>query len=176
MRMPVRTASESDFPEVVNLLNSAYRGKSGVRGWTSEEGIVAGDRMSAETLREELAAKPHATLLVYEQQETLFGCVWVEPVDCEVWYLGSLAIQPALQNHNHGRRLLDAAEQWIAARLGRTVKMTVIEDRRTLLEWYERRGYQRTGHREPFPLTDTRFGTPLKPDLMFEVLTKNLVP
>lgn len=53
--------------------------------------------------------------------------------------------------------------------------MTVINVRSILIAWYERRGYTRTGEIQPFPHGDDRFGTPLRDDLVFVVLAKDLV-
>jgi hypothetical protein len=52
--------------------------------------------------------------------------------------------------------------------------MTVITLRETLIAWYESRGYRRTGKSEPFPYGDDRVGTPLRDDLRFVVLEKEL--
>ena len=52
--------------------------------------------------------------------------------------------------------------------------MTVIRQREELVEFYKRRGYQPTGETEPFPYGDERFGTPLRDDLEFVVLAKDL--
>lgn len=52
--------------------------------------------------------------------------------------------------------------------------MTVIEQRSELIAWYERRGFHRTGDYSPFPYGDERFGIPLRPDLRFEKLTKEI--
>jgi len=46
--------------------------------------------------------------------------------------------------------------------------------RDTLIAWYERRGYAPTGETRPFPYGDQRFGEPLRDDLAFIVLEKNL--
>ncbi len=52
--------------------------------------------------------------------------------------------------------------------------MTVINFRKTLIAWYLRRGYRQTGETEPFPYGDDRFGAPLRDDLVFVVLQKDL--
>jgi GNAT superfamily N-acetyltransferase len=90
-------------------------------------------------------------------------------------YLGMLTVQPVRQASGIGKRLLDAAEGWAAARWGaRTIIMTVITQRPELIAWYERRGYHATGETAPFPYGDTRFGEPKRPDLQFIVLRKPL--
>ncbi|MGL9724223.1 GNAT family N-acetyltransferase [Sodalis sp. (in: enterobacteria)] len=173
--LDLRPAAEADVSAVVSLLNRAYRGHGAEAGWTTEAGLIDGERISEATLRQEIQDKPHATLLVWQPKDQIEGCVWLEPGAEDTWYLGSLAIAPQRQNQQFGRRLLAAAEGWILARGGRTVKMTIIEARDTLLDWYERRGYRRTGETEPFPVSDTRFGISTQPGLTFAVLTKSLV-
>ncbi len=51
--------------------------------------------------------------------------------------------------------------------------MTVVAQRDTLIAWYERRGYRRTGEERPFPYGDARFGTPRRDDLFFIVLARD---
>ena len=54
------------------------------------------------------------------------------------------------------------------------MRMSVITVRETLIAWYERRGYARTGKTLPFPYGDDRFGLPLRDDLRFDVFEKSL--
>jgi hypothetical protein len=53
-------------------------------------------------------------------------------------------------------------------------RLTVVSIRDSLIAWYERRGYRRTGETQAFPYEDRRFGTPLRDDLEFVVLEKRL--
>jgi hypothetical protein len=52
--------------------------------------------------------------------------------------------------------------------------MTVLHVRDALVAWYLRRGYALTGETKPFPYNDDRFGRPLRDDLHFVVLAKQL--
>ncbi|MDY0928756.1 GNAT family N-acetyltransferase [Enterobacter sp. CFBP8995] len=166
---------EDDIAAVTALLNQAYRCIGGDGGWTNEGGIIAGDRISEETLRQEIASKPDASLLLWKMQSKIRGCVWVEPMAESTWYLGSLAIDPLLQNRRYGRKLIAAAEQWCSRRRGKTIRLTVLDVRHTLIKWYERRGYTLTGETEPFLVEDTRFGVPLNPGLRFVYMEKTLI-
>ncbi|WP_429499306.1 GNAT family N-acetyltransferase [Robbsia andropogonis] len=105
----------------------------------------------------------------------LKGCVWLEPREKDIWYLGSLTVDPQQQNRGLGQALLYCAEQWVLEHGGTLVQMTVVNVRDKLIEWYERRGYRDTGERWEFPYDDNRFGTPLRDDLNFVVLEKKLV-
>jgi ribosomal protein S18 acetylase RimI-like enzyme len=174
--MHLAPAVESDYPEIIALANLAYRGTGSSASWNVETGIIEGSRLTESLLREDLAAKPNAHLLLYRDipDGPLLGTVWLEPKANNVWYLGLFTIHPDLQNRQLGRILLAAAEDFVREHGGRTIRMTVLHVREALIAWYLRRGYQSTGETEPFPYGDDRFGTPLRYDLHFIVLEKEL--
>ena len=168
-------ARDADIPDIARLMNRAYRPPEGQTGWSTENAYIDGDRTSETLLRAESAASPAGTFLLWRLPSGhLQGCVWLEPLGNDQWYLGSLAVDLNAQNAGIGRRLLDAAKAWIRARGGRTVKITVVNVRDTLIAWYRRRGYDPTGETEPFPFDDKRFGTPKRPDLCLAVLCKHV--
>jgi GNAT superfamily N-acetyltransferase len=154
----------------VALANLAFRG---AEGWSVEQ-FIEGDRLTEALLRADIAAKPHALLLVHREDGRLLGSVWLEPDEEDRWYLGLLAVRPDLQARQLGRALLAEAEGYARARGAKRMRMTVVNLRDTLIAWYERRGYARTGETAPFPYDDQRFGRPLRDDLHFVVLEKGL--
>jgi ribosomal protein S18 acetylase RimI-like enzyme len=170
-------ARDEDLPPLVALVNRAYRGIGAAAGWSTETAYISGNRTTEPLLREELRASPQAVLLKWVERpdDRPIGCVWLEPLRDGAWYLGTLATDPDRQNAGLGRTLLSAAEHWIAERGGTRVRMTVVNVREALIAWYLRRGYRPTGETEPFPYDDDRFGTPLREDLAFVVLEKELV-
>ncbi len=90
-------------------------------------------------------------------------------------YFGMFSVKPTLQQGGYGRRVLAEAERVAREELGATaMEMTVIRQRKPLIEWYERRGYVQTGERRPFPYGDERFGLPKVDDLEMVVLAKTL--
>jgi GNAT superfamily N-acetyltransferase len=168
-------ATDADVPEVVVLINRAFRGRGADMSWSTEERYIEGTRTNEEMLREEMAAHADARMLLWRKPDTtLLGCVWMQPEANNVWYLGSLSIAPQEQKAGLGRRLLEAAEDWAFARGAREIKMTVVQVRAALLDWYARRGYLLTGETKPFPYGDERYGNPTRDDLYFVVLRKRL--
>jgi len=169
-------AQPSEFPAIVALVNSAYRGEGAQAGWTTEAGYIDGQRIDLDSLRQDLAEAPNAVLLTLRDEDggPLLGCVWVEP-DAEAqdaWYLGMLTIRPDLQDRQLGRALLAHGEAYAQERGARRVRMTVVHLRDTLIAWYQRRGYVLTEERKPFPVGE-RFGKPQRA-LEFVVLEKGL--
>ncbi len=173
--MTLEDADADDLPLVALLMNRAYRPAAGEAGWATEADYIDGDRTTPALLAADLAANPAAHLLVVRGADgTPDRCVRLEPCRDRTWYLGALAIDPGLQNAGAGRAMLAACEHWIAARGGDRVRMTVVNVRDTLIAWYERRGYARTGETEPWPYGGDRYGIPRRPDLCFVVLEKAL--
>jgi N-acetylglutamate synthase-like GNAT family acetyltransferase len=168
-----RKANLADIPAMNELVNSAYRGETSKKGWTTEAEILDGQRVDAAGLQEELAKENNAFLLCFKDQ-VLVGSVFMQNKNT-LAYIGMLTIRPELQAAGLGRQLLTAAEQWIADNWQlNIIEMTVIQKRQELIAWYNRRGYLPTGETQPFPYGDERFGKPKVDDLEFIVLQKEL--
>jgi ribosomal protein S18 acetylase RimI-like enzyme len=174
--MLLARATEDDYAAIVDLANLAFRGVGPSASWNSEADFIEGQRLTESLLREDLAAKPEAVLLTYRDDPhgELLGTVWLEPKKDGVWYLGLLTVRPDLQKRQMGRALLNAAEGFAKQHGASRIRMSVVNVRATLIAWYERRGYALTGETAPFPYGDKRFGRPLRDDLHFVLLEKEI--
>ena len=168
----VRDATAADLPALVALVQSAYRGDSARVGWTHEADLLDGQRID-ETMLRDLLANDANRIIVLEDGPEMVGCVAIEPRDGYA-YIGMVTVAPDRQGAGVGARLLTAAEWAVIDRGFTECRMTVIAQREKLIGWYERKGYRRTGDREPFPYGDERFGRPRRDDLAFVVLSKTL--
>ena len=162
----IAAASPADAPALRLLLEGAYRGDSARRGWNHEADILDDERIGTGEV-EALLADPAVTMLVAREAGEPVGCVAVTRRDAGLAYLGMLCVRPDLQSAGLGRKLLDAAEDAARAQGIAAMEMTVIDSRDTLIAWYERRGYARTGETRPFPVLRD-------PPLTFAVLEKPL--
>ncbi|WP_159765829.1 GNAT family N-acetyltransferase [Streptomyces sp. HM190] len=168
-----RDATDADVDVLVALIESAYRGDSSRAGWTTEADILDGQRTDPQGVLEAIKS-PGSRLLTVERDGTVVACCQLEHRGDHV-YFGMFAVSPALQGAGLGKTIIAEAERiavetWAA----REMHMTVISVRDDLIAWYERRGYRRTGRMTPFPYGDERFGVPLRDDLRFELLVKEL--
>lgn len=168
-----RAATDADVPALVALVTSAYRGESSRAGWTTEADLLDGNRIDPEVLHADIA-RARSRVVIAERDGALVACAHVAEDD-GAGYFGMFSVVPGLQGAGIGDAVLRECERiarddWALP----AMRMTVIDVRDTLIAWYERRGYRRTGILKPFPYGDIRFGIPKRNDLRFEVLEKAL--
>nr|WP_246322052.1 GNAT family N-acetyltransferase [Nocardioides panzhihuensis] len=179
--MTFRDANLSDVDPLVELIESAYRGDASRAGWTTEADLLAGQRTDPGGVREVITAAG-SRLLVAEQADQpdpperpggIVACCQLQKREAYV-YFGMFSVAPQLQGAGVGKAVIVEAEQ-IAREWGaEEIRMTVIRQREDLIAFYERRGFRRTGRFDPFPYGDERFGLPLRDDLEFAELAKDL--
>jgi GNAT superfamily N-acetyltransferase len=166
-----RAAAVADVPAIVALVESAYRGDVSKQGWTTEADMLEGQRTDPEGVAD-LITRAYSRVVLAERDGELVCCCHVEKQG-DAGYFGMFAVSPTLQGGGVGKAVLAEAErvardEWGCPRM----EMTVITIRDSLIAWYERRGYVRTGVKKPFPYGDERFGIPKRDDLEFEILSK----
>ena len=169
-----RRATAADVDAIVALTESAYRGDASRSGWTTEADFLDGQRTDVADVST-LVARDDARIVLAERDRELLASCLIERQPDGDGYFGMFSVRPNLQNAGIGRALLAEAEriardEWHCKRM----RMSVIDIRDSLVAWYERRGYRRTGEYKPFPYGDERFGVPKRDDLRFEWLVKSL--
>lgn len=143
-----------DAEAIANLINSAYRGETSRKGWTTEADILEGLRTTTAEVASIIKRNDAFILMGVEND------VVVATICCELQviafkhtvHFGMIAVKPTLQNKGHGKDLINAAEtmtkrEWRVAGF----HMAVISLRTELIEFYERLGYERTGEFKDFP-------------------------
>lgn len=172
--LTIRAATPDDIPALHALIESAYRGEVSRAGWTTEADLLDGQRTDPDDLAD-IIADPAQVMLTAWRGEGLIGCVRIQDQGQGTGYFGMLSVSPTLQGGGLGRRLVAAAEAELAARFGaRRVRISVFPQRDTLIAWYQRLGYADTGETLPFDYSNPRLGLPLRDDLHFIVMARDL--
>lgn len=168
----IRIATLDDVAVLSQLLNSAYRGESSTKGWTTEAHLIAGDTRANESMLTEILLMPGSLMLAIENESgEIIGCVNLQHHG-ERLYLGMLSVSPGLQGQGTGKKLLKAADEYAKFQGMKSIYMTVISLRTELIDWYKRHGYVDTGERKPFP-EDNLTGRHMR-ELEFMVLEKHV--
>lgn len=168
----ITIAGVDDIPLLLSLLNSAYRGESSKKGWTTEAHLIAGKVRTTSDNLFEIMQMPASVMLKYTNAAgEIIGCVNLQQQGNKI-YLGMLSVVPQQQSAGIGKQLLRAAEEY--GRNGKCsfIFMSVISLRTELIEWYKRNGYYETGEKKEFE-EDEVTGKHLQP-LEFILLEKNI--
>jgi ribosomal protein S18 acetylase RimI-like enzyme len=172
--MNISIAVLADIPELVNLLNSAYRGEASRKGWTTEADLLEGALRTDVHALTAIMLKPGSVVLkCVSPGGAIIGCVNLQKQERGL-YLGMLSVQPELQAVGIGKNLLAAAEVHAKESGCAGIFMTVISVRQELIGWYRRHGYKLTGETRPME-ADGRFGVPTRP-LEFIIMEKIFEP
>lgn len=169
--MNITKATFQDIPQLVTLINSAYRGEGSRQGWTTEADLLDGLRTDADSLEKMVHNQDAVIIKFCNEGNVLQGCVYLEKKENKM-YLGMLTVSPLEQAKGIGKELLFAAEKYAADQECAAVEMTVISLRDELIAWYQKHGYYKTGETKPFP-SDEKFGIPKQP-LEFVVMQKEV--
>lgn len=129
----IRFAVQSDIPDLVLLINSAYRGEVSKKGWTTEANLISGDIRTDKSQMEEQMKAPGAVFLVYQNEVgTLEGSVFLHKKGDKL-YLGMLSVLPELQAKGIGKKLMSAAEAYAMQENCNSIYMRVISERHELI-------------------------------------------
>ncbi|MGD9655151.1 MAG: GNAT family N-acetyltransferase [Sulfuricurvum sp.] len=143
-------AKPNDIPTLTSLLNRSYRGESSRAGWTTEADLLSGKRID-EAGVSALLNNPDSYFFIAFQEETIVASIHAYRENNAV-HFGLFAVEPTMQGSGIGKQLLAYAETESMKRWKvDTAVMEVITLRSELIEYYERRGYVRTGATIPFP-------------------------
>jgi GNAT superfamily N-acetyltransferase len=156
--MSITKATLVDVPELNILINSAYRGETSKKGWTTEANLLDGIRIDESTLISYFRDPNIIILKNTDETGKITGTVYLE-VRRPKLYVGMFSVSPLLQGKGVGRDLLLAAETYAKQLNCHTLTITVISIRHELISWYERRGFKATGEIQSFH-EGTKFGVP----------------
>jgi len=154
-----RVASAQDVPELVRVINLAYR---------VEDFFIDGDRTNDNDVRRRMT-RPHAAFLVLDGTEpgALAAAVYTE-IRGERGYFGMLSVDPAFQHRGLARTLIGAVEDRCRAAGCTVLDIEVVDLREELPPFYRRFGFTTAGEA---PFTDPG---KLKRPAHLVVMTKGL--
>lgn len=166
----IRPACLADTERVTHLVNRAYRPGSGAAGWTHESRIITGDRIDIGQVSSKIQ-QAGSFVLVGMAGNELVACIHIE-MHLKTSHFGMLAVDPDYQSRGTGKQMLAFAEEYTALHISvERFTISVISSRIELVEFYQRRGYRKTGLPSLYPLT-LGIGNPIQHDLTVETLEK----
>ncbi|MFT3827661.1 MAG: GNAT family N-acetyltransferase [Chitinophagaceae bacterium] len=140
---------EQDITGIVKVVNEAYQGEPGTRSWTSEGHLVQGSRTTAANVLHLFHQADTAIFKCTDDTGEILGCVVLERKP-DTLYLGMLSVSPRTQASGIGSLLIEYGELYARTHNLSSVTITVIDRRKELIEWYQRKGFKLTGKQIPF--------------------------
>ena len=135
------------------------------RSWTTEKAFVDGIRITNEQLSGDLSRSNFKLFIGENEQGLLVACIGLS-IDHNSVEIGTFAIDSSVQNLGYGKQMLNYVAQSCSE--VRDLIMYVLDVRSELIAYYQRRGYQITGHTEPYPV-NANVGQPLVPIQLIEM-------
>lgn len=132
LAISVRIAKLSDAAAIATLVNRAY---------AIEASFVDGDRTNPDDIAQMMDA---GMFVVLDAEGALAAAVYIEAEEDRA-YLGMLSVDPELQGHGLGRRLVRVAEAIGEAMGAPAMDLKIINLREELARWYKSLGYREVG-------------------------------
>lgn len=149
--MIYRLATLNEAPAITALINRSYRGDSSRYGWTTEADLLDGKRIDEAGIMALFEDSNSQIFIAENEDKTIIGTLHAHH-QSEAIHFSLFAIEPTKQGNGVGKQLLAFAENESLRILGSgTAIMEVISSRKELIDYYERRGYKRTGEMIAFP-------------------------
>ncbi len=142
--MITRYATSDDIPELVRIINLAYR---------VEDFFIDGDRTNTKDVQNRLEA-PGACFIVIDAPNatSLAGAVWVE-THGKRGHFAVLSVDPAFQGQGLARLMIDAVEDHCRRAGCTSLDIEVVDLREELPAFYAKFGFEPAGT-TPFPSTE----------------------
>lgn len=147
-----RIASHDDTTSLKQLIESAFRAEDSREGWVGNSDLAS--RFSIdETIITSVITNPDSAFLIASNSNgTFLGTVGVSKRDPDTARLFMLAVDPRHHRGGIGRQILTYAENYCQREWApRILGLDALSNRESLISWYLRRGFQKTGESTPFP-------------------------
>ncbi|KAI9317385.1 acyl-CoA N-acyltransferase [Dichotomocladium elegans] len=122
-------------------------------GWTTEEHLVLGDRVSVQDMKDAVTnnGKPNILLFAFDQ-DTVIGTLLIQPEEegSKRAEFGMFAVAPSSQSCGAGGSLMRAGFKWMKQAGYTAAVLHVLDSRPELLTWYYKLGFKDTGKTFPF--------------------------
>jgi GNAT superfamily N-acetyltransferase len=165
-----RLARLDEAEDLAAMINLAFNNDQTTEAWS---GSARKDIFDTAFVQNKITTKDSAVLVGIEDSKIIACCCVNLKSTCVGWF-GPLAIDAEFQFKGYGVKMLSRAEQYCRSTWQvDEMRMDVVDGRKSLIQWYERRGYKPTGEKMPFPY-DEESRRLLQPNLSFIILSKDV--
>ncbi|PNP51021.1 hypothetical protein THARTR1_08249 [Trichoderma harzianum] len=147
-----RPATAEDAGQIQQLVESAFRAVDSRPDWTGNAELASTFRISVEEVMPRIVKPENAVLMALDDTDTLVASIEVAKRGTDCGRLSMIAVNERYQQGGVGRLVLAYAEAYCRQTWNvEKFSLNALSTRKTLIEWYMRQGYQKTGETTPFP-------------------------
>ncbi|KAF3071447.1 hypothetical protein CFAM422_006145 [Trichoderma lentiforme] len=158
-----RQATVEDAGQIQQLVESAFRAIDSRPDWTGNAELASTFRISVEEVMPRILNPDNAVLMALDDTDNLVASIEVAKRGNDCGRISMIAVNERYQKGGVGRSVLAYAEAYCRQTWNvENFSLNALSTRKTLIEWYMRQGYQKTGETSPFPRE--RFASVALPD------------
>lgn len=147
-----RIASQDDTTSLKQLIELAFRAEDSREGWVGNSDLASRFSIDEAIVASVITNPDSAFLIASDSDGTFLGTIGVSKRDPDTARLFMLAVDPRHHRGGIGRQTLTYAENYFQREWApRILKLDALSNRESLMSWYLRRGFQKTGESTPFP-------------------------
>ncbi|KAH8689429.1 acyl-CoA N-acyltransferase [Talaromyces proteolyticus] len=161
-----RIATADDASKVQQIVQSAFQTNDSRPDWTGNVELASKFRIPVEEVQAKIANPDITTFVALDadKDNALVGCIDVSKRGTDYARISMLAVDDSYQRGGVGRQVLAYAEDYCRRTWGtEKFSLNALSTRKALIEWYNRRGYRKTGT-SPFPFREALEGISGLPD------------
>ncbi|KAL6803511.1 acyl-CoA N-acyltransferase [Trichoderma sp. SZMC 28012] len=147
-----RQATTEDAGQIQQLVESAFRAIDSRPDWTGNAELASTFRISVEEVMPRIVNPDNAVLMALDDADNLVASIEVAKRGINCGRISMIAVNERYQKGGVGRSVLAYAEAYCRQTWNvEKFSLNALSTRKTLIEWYMRQGYQKTGETSPFP-------------------------
>ncbi|EHK24153.1 uncharacterized protein TRIVIDRAFT_45469 [Trichoderma virens Gv29-8] len=147
-----RPATAEDAGQIQQLVESAFRAVDSRPDWTGNTELASNFRIGVEEVMPRIVNPDNAVLMALDGANILVASIEVCKRGINCGRLSMIAVNERYQQSGVGRLILEYAEAYCRQAWNvEKFSLNALSTRKALIEWYIRRGYQKTGETTPFP-------------------------
>jgi GNAT superfamily N-acetyltransferase len=152
LNLQFRTATPEDANQIQELVQAAFRTEDSRSDWTGNAELASSFRIDVEEVASKIANPENTILMALDNDNSLVASIEVAKREGSCGRLSMIAVSDRYQRSGVGRLVLAYAEAYCRRVWGaEKFSLNALSIRKSLIEWYMRQGYQKTGETSPFP-------------------------
>ncbi|KAF4950316.1 hypothetical protein FGADI_8299 [Fusarium gaditjirri] len=149
-----RIATEDDAPRLQELIEAAFRFTDAHIDWVGSPELSATFTIDISVIVDRITSDDSKFLVASDVPNgPIIACVNVMRTAPDYGRLCHLAVDPTLQRGGLGKKLVAYGEEYLTKDFGvGKIGLNALHTRKSLIKWYEKLGYVRTGEMTEIPL------------------------